>query len=162
MRPWGSHPFVDPMWSNDHLRIVHDGAEATRLRKVEAISDYGPAMKYLRVCYHHWAGRYNCGHCEKCLRTLVALRLCGADGRAESFETGLDLRLVSRLLLHPAVRPLWDEMRRVAADRGDRALAGAIAEALNKRLTPRRLLRLARHGVGRLVPDSLQERLSPE
>ena len=90
----------------------------------------------------------------------MALRLCGADGRAASFEHGLDLRLVARLLLHPAVRPLWDEMRRVAADRGDRALAGAIAEALNKRLTPRRLLRLARHGVGRLVPYSMQERLS--
>ena len=57
MRPWGSHPFVDPMWSNPHLRIVHDGAEATRLRKVRAISGYDPAMKYLRVCYPPLGGQ---------------------------------------------------------------------------------------------------------
>ena len=80
------NPLTDPMWSNAHLRLVHDGAEATRMPKVEAIGGSDVALRNLRVCYFNREGRYKCGQCEKCLRARVALRLCGAEERATSFR----------------------------------------------------------------------------
>jgi hypothetical protein len=70
--PWGSHPLTDPYWSTEATEIVHDGAEARRSEKLEWLGAFPDALQILRVCWHD-AG-YNCGQCEKCLRTMVGLR----------------------------------------------------------------------------------------
>jgi hypothetical protein len=71
--PWGSHPLIDGWWSTEATEIIHDGAEARRSEKLVRIADDKVAMQHLRVCWQD-AG-YNCGRCEKCLRTMVALYL---------------------------------------------------------------------------------------
>jgi len=77
----GSHPLIDPLWSTERLRIEHDGADATRVDKLRTLADEPAARAHLRVCWENRDGAYNCGRCEKCVRTGVAVRLAGAEGR---------------------------------------------------------------------------------
>ncbi len=93
--PWGSHPLLDPLWGTEHLQFVHDGCEANRVEKVELISEYDVALESLRVCYKNPNGVYNCGECEKCLRTMINLRCVDALNRCPTFNTSLDLQRVA-------------------------------------------------------------------
>ncbi len=73
--PWGSHPLLDPCWSSDSTRIVHDGLERGRARKTEWLANFPQALDHLQVC---WRGvDKNCGNCPKCVRTSVILHLLG-------------------------------------------------------------------------------------
>lgn len=76
MFPWGSHVLLDHHWSTDRLSVVHDGAEDSRVEKTLALADDPSAQKHLRVCWQN-RGPYNCGTCEKCLRTMTALEFMG-------------------------------------------------------------------------------------
>ncbi len=75
--PLGSHPLTDPLWSAEGVDIVHEGAEARRVEKVVRIAEDPSALANLRVCFNDM--NVNCGHCAKCLRTLIPLRLLGAS-----------------------------------------------------------------------------------
>jgi hypothetical protein len=72
---WGSHPLLDPLWSNESMTIVHDGCEASRINKVKFIAQNEILVSSLRVCFHELP---NCGRCEKCIRTWIELRIANA------------------------------------------------------------------------------------
>ena len=74
--PLGSHPLTDPLWSNENVRLIHDGAEARRLDKVMKIAENGTALANLRVCFSDM--NTNCGRCSKCTRTMIPLALLDA------------------------------------------------------------------------------------
>lgn len=74
--PHASHPLLDPLWSSSTTRIVHDGP-VHRTEKLRALATSPEALAELRVCWHD-AG-YNCGHCDKCVRTMTALTLLGVS-----------------------------------------------------------------------------------
>lgn len=80
MYPLGSHPLLDPLWSTERVEIVHDGAWATRTEKIRTIAAEPAACRHLRVCYANVDGEYNCGRCEKCVRTGVGVRIAGVEG----------------------------------------------------------------------------------
>ncbi|MEO5800120.1 MAG: hypothetical protein ABIZ70_16100 [Gemmatimonadales bacterium] len=86
LRPYGTHPYTDPLWGSSSLRIHHHGAEALRIEKIAALAQAPDLLAVLRVCFQ--GEDYNCGVCHKCLQTSAALRA---------------LRLVS-----PAMPPLDD------------------------------------------------------
>jgi hypothetical protein len=94
---WGSHPLVDPLWSSEALEFVHDGSEVTRVHKTETVANWPAAMDCLRVCWKNDGGVYNCGHCEKCLRTMVTLQMLGALEAQTAFAEPLDLGRVASL-----------------------------------------------------------------
>jgi hypothetical protein len=73
--PWGSQSLTDRLWSTESTEIVHDGAETTRNEKLRKLGEDQSALEILRVCWQD-AG-YNCGKCEKCLRTRISLRVLG-------------------------------------------------------------------------------------
>ncbi len=75
--PLGSHPLIDPLWSNDCPEIIHDGCEARRTEKIEKICESESALANLRVCFQDM--NINCGKCEKCLRTMIPLKLLGVS-----------------------------------------------------------------------------------
>jgi hypothetical protein len=81
--PWGSHPMLDPMLGTEYTRIEHDGLEFSRYQKLQFIAESDVAMRHLRVC-NLQTDAYNCGTCEKCLRTAVGLHLAGALGRCQT------------------------------------------------------------------------------
>ena len=95
--PWGSHPVLDHLWSSESLEFIHDGCEATRVKKVSLISRYEIALQSLRVCWKNPNSSYNCGRCEKCLRTMINLKANNALCRCTTFDEELDLRRVSRI-----------------------------------------------------------------
>ena len=131
--PWASHPAIDPLWSTEGLEFVHDGSEAARPEKVRFIASSPAALRSLRVCWENREGAYNCGKCEKCLRTMMDLFLCGALERAEVFPKTIDLDAVARLTPSPIARVFWrGTLERLRASGADRTVVTAIERALEK------------------------------
>lgn len=128
----GSHPLLDPLWSNEHLTVVHDGADASRLEKVRAIASNEVARRHLRVCWENRDDAYNCGRCEKCLRTAVAARVAGCGGAFELLPEPSTLD-VARCRLHgPSLG--WFECRdELAWSKRNPRLRWAIQLALARR-----------------------------
>jgi hypothetical protein len=93
--PWGSHPLVDPLWSTETVELVHDGAASRRIEKVALVARSELAMEVLRVCWRNTAGAYNCGSCEKCLRTMLALHAAGALERCATLPSAIDAEAVA-------------------------------------------------------------------
>ncbi|MGH7857039.1 MAG: hypothetical protein ACREQY_06865 [Candidatus Binatia bacterium] len=132
LAPWGSHPLVDPLWSTEGIEIVHDGCEATRAEKVARISGCETVLRWLRVCFRNTNGAYDCGRCEKCVRTMISLRIVGALERCPTFESPLDLDAVRRLEIpDDNIRSLTRENLEAAESRGDdQALVEALRSCL--------------------------------
>ena len=97
LHPWGTHPDLDAHWSGARLRLEHDAVDVTRPEKVRSLAEHQVALDHLRVCFRNKDGAYNCGHCEKCLRTMVNLSTVGALERCRTLPTTLDLREVRRM-----------------------------------------------------------------
>jgi hypothetical protein len=98
LHPWGSHPDLDPLWSSDAVEFIHDGA-VTRSEKLALLSDSAVTLEHLRVCFQLGAVRVNCGECEKCMRTMVGLRIEGALERCATLPDEVPLRRLARLPL---------------------------------------------------------------
>jgi hypothetical protein len=77
MNIWGSHPLLDPNYSSAELQIHHDSLWLSRLEKVRLVADWDVALSHLRVCTLNPPGIPNCGHCEKCIRTMLELLAVG-------------------------------------------------------------------------------------
>jgi len=76
----GSHPLLDPNYGNHSLRIWHGLAQVSRLRKTALLASYPELLLSLNVCNKAEANDDNCGRCEKCLRTMLALEALGVRG----------------------------------------------------------------------------------
>jgi len=97
--PWGSHPQLDPLWNSSKVTFEHHGHHATRPEKVAFIAEQPAAMEHLRVCWENPGNAYNCGRCEKCIRTMINLHVVGAAGRCTTLPSVLDAGAVQRLRL---------------------------------------------------------------
>jgi hypothetical protein len=105
---WGSHPLLDPLWSSASVQIVHDGAETDRVGKLKLICQYPEVIKYLRVCWQN-TGLYNCGTCEKCLRTMIGL--LGLDSlQYARFSSSVDPVRVRRTRLDDDSVLFWRDL----------------------------------------------------
>ena len=86
--PWGSNLALDGHWSTEGTTFIHDGTEATRIEKVISQIARSPlALEHLRVCFANERGAYNCGKCDKCLRTMINLYAAGALEKSSTFLT---------------------------------------------------------------------------
>jgi hypothetical protein len=94
---WGSHPFIDPLWSSEDLQIVHDGATYTRVEKIVALARDRRALRWLRVCFENPGDAYNCGRCNKCTRNMIVLHALGVLAECPTFPNELDSERVARL-----------------------------------------------------------------
>jgi hypothetical protein len=94
--PWGSNLALDGHWSTESTRFIHDGTEATRLEKVVSQIARSPlALEHLRVCFANEKGAYNCGRCDKCLRTMINLFIAGVLEKSGTFPHYIDPDLVA-------------------------------------------------------------------
>lgn len=73
-------------FETDTTVFYSSGGQTPRIRKLEALSDFPPARKYLHPCIY--AKRDNCGKCGKCVRTLGGLF---AIGQLEQFRAVFDV-----------------------------------------------------------------------
>lgn len=136
--PWGSHPLLDPLWSTEDVKLVHDGCEATRSNKIARIATFQPALDHLRVCEKNRGAVMNCGRCGKCLRVMIGLRLAGALERCPVFAQPLEPDAVAQMdLTQVSVRTIAEGLLEELEVRGsDPALAHALRLAL-ERVQPR-------------------------
>lgn len=72
----GTHILINPLWNCDGTSFIYDGPEASRIQKVDYIVGSHEAQQNLRVCWQP-VEEYNCGRCEKCIRTMVSIDLVG-------------------------------------------------------------------------------------
>ena len=96
LRPYGSHPITDPMFSTSETRIIHDAADVDRPEKVFAIAAHPAVLRHLRVC---WLGKSdaNCGRCPKCFHTMIGLELAGTLGQSETLPRRINPDVFSHL-----------------------------------------------------------------
>jgi hypothetical protein len=88
IRNWGSHPLLDPNYSSIDLRVRYGSVAPSRLEKTALIADWDVALQHLRVCNRYklyQRDRLNCGQCEKCIRTMLALLALGVLDRTCAF-----------------------------------------------------------------------------
>ena len=133
--PWGSHPLLDPLWSTDSVDLVHDGCEALRTEKIKELASFDLALQHLRVCWPDWIQDYNCGRCEKCLRTMIGLHVAGALERAATFPRRLDLQAIRDVQLitgESSVRFMEDLLAALGPSPEGRPIARAIRRAVWK------------------------------
>ncbi len=98
--PHSSSPLVDPMWSCDRQLVRHFSCRVDRIEKLQTISIEIPQLlENLRVCYLNTDGAYNCGKCEKCLRTQMQLLLCGSLEKCDRFDEPISIQALRHLRL---------------------------------------------------------------
>jgi hypothetical protein len=88
LHPHGSHPLIDPNYSCQQLRIKHEGVNLSRLAKTKLIADWDVALQNLKVCTkpdRNKSDTLNCGRCEKCIRTMMALLVLGKLDKTNIF-----------------------------------------------------------------------------
>lgn len=119
LMPWGSHPDTDPLLSDETVEYVHDGCEASRVEKVQVIKDSALALDHLRVCWERVEGAYNCGACEKCLRTMTSMYAMGVLAECKTFPHKIDeKRIRSFLLTSSSARKFTNENLRLMESSG--------------------------------------------
>jgi hypothetical protein len=130
-RPHGSHPLLDPNYSSIDLRIRHDGLTMSRFAKTKLVADWDVALRHIRVCnmYKLYGPEsLNCGECEKCLRTMLALLALGALEKTNAFsdkEISEEL-LRSRLKINDINLNFYEELVAPLSARGHHDLVTII------------------------------------
>lgn len=134
--PHGSHPLIDPNYSSINLRIRHEGITLSRLEKTKLVAGWDIALQHLRVCnrsQHYIHEMLNCGKCEKCIRTMLALEALGALEKTTAFP----VRVITPEMVE-ATRPLapntfqnYEELLQPLAERGRHDLCLAIRRKLD-------------------------------
>jgi hypothetical protein len=128
----GSEPHLDPLFSSYALDVRSVHGTVLRIEKVRTLARHPEALAVLRVCLMFdipAGGTINCGRCEKCLRTLLALVAADALERAPTFPVH---EMVPGMLERLEIQKPWNaELYRALSDalraRGRRDLAEAIA-----------------------------------
>lgn len=132
--PWGSHPVLDHLWATETTKFVHDGCEATRIQKAAAIANDQIALDILRVCYKNPKGAYNCGKCDKCLRTMMNLQAVGALNKCKTLPHQLDYSMIANAeILDNNTLSFYEENRDAAQKTGQTQLVSALNQAISRK-----------------------------
>jgi hypothetical protein len=89
LEPYSTHPQIDPHLSSSDLQVRHEDITLSRFSKTRIVGEWDAALENLRVCNHkssYQQGNYNCGQCEKCVRTKLALLSLGLLERTKTFK----------------------------------------------------------------------------
>lgn len=133
--PWGSHPLLDVQWCTEGVKFVHDGCEALRTEKIRYLAESQLALQGLRVCWDNNNTAYNCGECEKCLRTMIGLEAVGALERCTTFDRPLEVQAIRRMKLDPSessLRFIEDVVMVLGDSARDEEIRSALKYAMRK------------------------------
>lgn len=126
--PWGSHYSTDPTLSTGRTLVEYDGM-VSRPTKVRRLVEAGVDLNDLRVCNHFTD--FNCGHCEKCLRTMVALEVM--DTSVASLPRLADMSVIGRVVIpDESYAKFWDENLQFAQEFGRQDICRGIEKALGR------------------------------
>ena len=140
LHPWGSHSVTDPLYSSWQTRIVYDAVAWLRTEKIEHIANHEAVRRALHVCYEGESDR-NCGRCNKCLRTMLTLELCGAlDGSRTFPRSTLAPADIARIdCSHFADFREFQDIRQLARRTGRTDIVAALDQSARRSRHRRRL-----------------------
>jgi hypothetical protein len=169
--PWGSNSATNHFFDDGLTRLITDSDDVTRCQKMPALFESAKALESLTFCDDYSVRPDNCGVCAKCIRTkLMFLAACGRvppifqtdeipPDWAQSFmrekQGGVaffvDTVTTARQKGNTALFPRFEENEKAfLAWCADRAVqADAAKKGLAVRLSPSRLLRIARKRIVR-------------
>lgn len=128
LRPHGSHPHTDPLFSNSHTAFRQYGEALMRHDKIEYLLSHQIALDNLRVCYESVSGE-NCGRCLKCVLVMTLLETYGALEDSAAFPGGsLNLDLLRKTYLSQGVIS-FRNAQAFARSRGREDISEAIENA---------------------------------
>ena len=131
--PWGSTGLTDPRLSTSATSTRHYGAGHDRFEKLDFLRRFPLVFDELHVC---WEARsqLNCGTCEKCLRTLIALDVLGVREQAVTFPRApLDLGRLAAVWKHQPVHlRIYAQLLKHAERAGRGDVVDAIARQLGR------------------------------
>lgn len=110
-----SDPTIDNFVRFGSTRIYHDGYEFTRQEKIKNICNYNKQHENkfkLRVCYMTDEGN-NCNECEKCIRTIMAIKANGDNPKEYGFSPDYDkikFILKNKCYFDNIIYPLWKDI----------------------------------------------------
>jgi hypothetical protein len=148
--PLGSHPLTDPLLSSSTTQVVHDGATHNRFEKLEYIARSETALRNLHVCFRAQSD-YNCGSCEKCMRTMAILEVLNRLTPEANFPGGrLDVARFARTFIPKArAEAYYVVLRAEAKSRGRQDIVLATDRIMARSRRLRRLM---------AIPNWLSER----
>ncbi|SNC74368.1 hypothetical protein SAMN04487881_2265 [Marinobacter sp. es.048] len=132
LRPWGTHPLTDNLWSTEVTEILHDTADRERPEKIRKIAERSQAvLDSLVVCWTY--PDKNCGQCIKCIRTMIILKILGIE--TNSFPGSISPEYVSRLSPSEHYRAYFEDLLRFAREQGDESMVKALQKSLSVSMT---------------------------
>ena len=132
LQPWGSHPMLDNYYSSSYLQIEHHGLPLSRFEKTALVADWEVGLQSIRVCQKDDAWMGNCGECEKCIRTMLALEALERLADCKAFPIDhLSVDLVRSLETYSMVKSAYNarwyrELVEPLRERGRDDLASAV------------------------------------
>ncbi len=136
--PAGSHPLLDPLFGSEWLTFHHHGLELGRPGKIaELVADRPELLPYMKVCFTEDSAA-NCGHCRKCLWTMIALQAAGALHRASLFPDEIDIGALSQLRIFDLpLRLFWMQAAESLGDSPeDRRVRDTVCHVLRRSARP--------------------------
>lgn len=127
---WGSAPEIDHLLSSSRLEVRHDGADHSRTRKIEYISQFPEIVNRIRVCFQGSGLGGNCSRCEKCWRTRFALAIFGHE-EPSSFDP-VPLREANLGRLSDSSRKFWSELSEFSAQSGNNRVRELLNDAISR------------------------------
>lgn len=133
--PNGTHPLTDRLVSTATTKIVPYGANFERLDKAQWLTDHEGAktLSFLCVCGESPTGK-NCGGCEKCLRTMLVLELCGSLKVSKIFPDADKLfeRFQRVYITSVTQRREYEDIRRRALESGRADITSAMETSIQR------------------------------
>lgn len=131
--PWGSRPSIVENMAWDGTENHHDGYEYSRHERIEVIARYieeeDPNLTLL-TCSNEISE--NCGYCEKCCRTAIAMLVAGVDPNehglhlsSETFDRVRSQLETGKWKLSANKRLYWRDLQSHVPSRVDSTVDGA-------------------------------------
>lgn len=122
LRPWGSHPLTDELVATEWTTTLHHGLVERHI-KLQRVAEDAECLAMLRVC--NASAEYNCGKCEKCLRTMLPLQLMGKS--SPTLPGTVTPEAIRGIKLYvDAKAEFWIDNLVMAREAGDRKMVDAI------------------------------------
>jgi hypothetical protein len=129
--PFGSHPLLNPNYSSIDLTIRLENIALSRFERTKLVATWGLALQHLRVCnkfQHYKLGALNCGECEKCTRTMLALQASGSLEKSGAFPKHKvsAKQIIKTGQLAPNTHFFWSELVGPLSEIGCKDLVNAV------------------------------------
>lgn len=99
-------PVTLPLLSTENLCFYRTNQDWNRIKKIRLLSNFPPSYDHLTICMIH---SKNCGTCEKCRPTLLAMDVLGV---LERYANSFDIETYRREHRELWLKQLWEEYKR--------------------------------------------------